>query len=134
MPLASSFRSPLFCCTSLLKAKFYDQPVIHVGSAFYIFGGYADDSDTDVIARLDARTYVWTQSGTMNNARSDHNVIYVDSAFLVIGGTGKLSTEKCQLSGNTMSCSTQEPTLDNYTAWPELILVEDDYCQELPSQ
>ena len=117
-----------------LKAKLYYQPAIHVDAAFYIFGGYADDSKSNVIARLDATTYVWTQSGTINHARRLHNVIYVESAFLVIGGSGQLPTEKCELLGDTMSCSTQEPTLDNYTAWPELILVEDDYCQELPSQ
>ena len=104
------------------------QPVIHVNFGFYIFGGYANDTDTKTIARLDAKTYAWSLSGTINNARRYHNVIYVDSSFLVIGGSGKLKTEKCQLlsSVDRVICTTQEPTLDNYTMWPELILVEDD--------
>ena len=120
-----------------MKGKLSAQPVIHVDSAFYIFGGYIRDStpNTNVIARLDSRTYVWTQSGMINNARRHHNVVYVDSAFLVIGGyNDQFPTEKCQLSGDTMTCSTQNPTLDNYFQWPELILVEDDYCKELTSQ
>ena len=90
----------------------------------------------NMVAKLDAKTYIWTQSGTVNYPRYYPNVISVNSVFLVIGGNQatKLATEKCQLSDGTMSCSTQAPILENYYAWPELILIEDDFCQEIPSQ
>ena len=64
--------------------------------------------------------------------RSECRGVFAGSAFLVIGGHGTHQTEKCQLTSGTMSCSTQEPTLDYHYKWPELILVEDDFCHKLP--
>lgn len=126
--------------TGLFEGYIYAQPVIHVDSAFYVFGGKTGSMTyTNVIGRLDAVRFVWSQAGTMKRSRGDHNVIHVDRAFLVIGGydergEGNYATEKCQLNSNgtTMSCSIQEPTLDYHYKWPELILVEDDFCKELP--
>ena len=98
-----------------------------------MFGGQADNL-TNTIARLDGHNYNWDQIGMMNILRKAHNVIFLDSFFLVAGGAGNVMSEKCQLLKGKMFCSEQTPMLDNYYACPELFLIESDYCQQLPCQ
>ena len=85
-----------------------------------------------MIARLDARSYEWSQVGSLNTARDLHNVIVINGHFLVVGGQGNLKTEKCYMASGSMSYSEQSPTLVDYYLWPELFAVGSSYCQELP--
>ena len=116
---------------SQYKGYIYRQPVVYTESAFFLFGGYGS-STLSVIARLDARSYEWSQVGSLNSGRYYHNVIVINGHFLVIGGDGEFKTEKCLMASGSMSCSEQSPTLDNFNRWPELFAVESSYCQEFP--
>ena len=123
------------------------QAVVYTDSAFFHFGGFVKSVSSSVVARLDARTYEWSQVGSLNTGRSYLNAILLNNYFLVIGGETtvevegdpgnyttlfNLKTEKCHMSSGSMICSEQSPTLDNYRLWPELIAVEDSYCRALP--
>ena len=63
----------------------------------------------------------------MKLARSGHAVIFDGSQFLVVGGGGDIKTENCALIGDTVTCTEQQFGLDDYSDYPELMLVEDDF-------
>ena len=109
-------------------------PIVYVDGYFYVIGGYIDDKQYDkTIARLDASSMTWSKSGDLVNGRRGHNAIYDGSSLIVVGGdTGLLQTEKCVISNGQVSCTSQNPTLENYTLYPELFLVPVDYCKTLP--
>ena len=48
--------------------------------------------------------------------------------FLVMGGAGVYETERCNYVKGEMICTQQEPLLDYYSYYPELLAVPDDYC------
>ena len=60
-------------------------------------------------------------------ARSGHGVIQVDNEFIVVGGSrdggGNVLTESCILNQQSMICTTREPQLSKFTAYPELMLI-----------
>ena len=82
-------------------------------------------------------TTTWTQVGSLNSARRSHATIFDGSSFLVIGGyatdnePNSFRTEKCILLEGNMTCTEQEPTLDNYHHFPELVLVNDDFGKNI---
>ena len=80
------------------------------------------------IVRLDAISKDWSNAGNLNAARHGHGVIFVDSAFLVVGGGhNSFMTEKCTLADNVMTCTEQAPELDDYGFYPELAYVSEDF-------
>ena len=64
--------------------------------------------------------------------RDEHGAIFDGTYFLVAGGwsySNRFKTEKCSLSGSTMTCQEQQPELLRYERYPELFLVPDDFCR-----
>ena len=95
-----------------LFSNLSQQPVIYIQSVFYIFGGHwYDNKARKEIARLDARTYEWTDVGELIYSRENHSVIFIENSFLIIGGLDNIQTEKCYMSSGTMSCSKQTLTI-----------------------
>ena len=83
----------------------------------------------DVIARLDGETFKWSLLGKLNTKRSDHGIIQVRNDFLVVGGAGKLMTERCTfISTKTMSCKNQKPELTDFKNRPSLFIVDIKFC------
>ena len=112
--------------------------MIHVEGAFYIIGGYtSSESNNKMIARLDSISYEWSKAGDLISGRRGHNAIFDGSDIIVIGGyvgSGvSLKTEKCSIAEGKITCIEQEPSLLNYHEYPELFLVEEDFCTEMPS-
>ena len=72
--------------------------------------------------------------GNLNIARSGHSVIYVENEFIVAGGINSFGpqdkglksvpTESCKLNGqSSMTCTTREPVLTQFTAYPGMIVL-----------
>ena len=106
----------------------YAAAIVFARGNFFIFGGYADDHPTDVVAKLDQDTKQWDEAGRINNARFAHGAIVTEDQFLIIGGSREEVTERCYLVDDELNCTLQEPTLTEYRHWPELFLIDDDYC------
>ena len=67
--------------------------------------------------------------GKLVQARRAHNTIVVDDKFLTVGGWEGSVTELCQFNENEeIECSKQDPNLANWTRYPELFLVEENFC------
>ena len=100
-------------------------PVIWFNEKFIFFGREA------VIASFDLRTREWSQIGsTTNKARNHHNAIQLpDDSFLVFGGTGQFVTKRCTWNDDQLECTAQTPSVKDYTAWPEMFYVTEDFCQ-----
>ena len=116
----------------------FNAPVVYADGAFYIIGG---NPSLKAIGRLDSITMVWSKAGDLVNGRYGHNAIFDGSSIIVVGGgyvnsnnhsDHKLKTEKCELSGGKVTCHEQNPLLDNYTKYPELFLVQAEFCKNLP--
>ena len=80
------------------------------------------------IGRLDSNNN-WSLAGNLNTARNGHGAIYLDGSIMIIGGSRTKQSEKCDLNQGTVSCTSQEPSLNYYYSYPELYLVSNDYCQ-----
>ena len=60
--------------------------------------------------------------------RDEHGAIFDGTYFLVAGGwsySNRFKTEKCSLSGSTMTYQEQQPELLRYELYPELFLVKE---------
>ena len=83
--------------------------------------------DQSTIARFDPIENSWTRLGKLEVSRSGHGVIQVDNEFIVVGGLrwGKEDepAESCKLNGLSMTCTTREPKLSNFSSYPELMLM-----------
>ena len=90
---------------------------------------YGDDSKT--IGRFDATRRVWSNSGELIKKRSGNNAIYDGSSLIVIGGNGRYKTERCEISNGKVTCTAQTPELNNYVYYPELFLVQVNFCKTL---
>ena len=106
-------------------------PIVFIDGYFFVIGGYTDATYYDkTIGRLDATTMRWSKSGNLVNGRYGHNAIYDGSSLIVVGGRdGSLKTEKCTISNDQVSCTAQNPSLENYYYYPELFLVPFDFCK-----
>ena len=82
------------------------------------------NQDLDIIARLDGVSFEWSQLGTLYGARKSHNAIKVDGSIFIIGGKGRQYTEKC----TDYVCTRQDPDLEDFGLWPELLQVSIDFC------
>ena len=102
--------------------------MLYLEGGFIVFGG-AESPTKSVITRLDLSTTSWTKLGDLKVGRVHHNVIYDGEVFIVVGGpTDSIKTEKCTLSGSTMTCSEQSPALTGYHKYPALVMVPEDFC------
>ena len=100
--------------------------------AFYLFGGFTSStSSTQTIARLDAETRTWSKAGSLKNRRNGHGAIFDGEKFMILGGYkkygGAMKNEVCTLSGTSMTCEEASKSLDNYSYYPELFLVAQDF-------
>ena len=112
-------------------------PIIHVDGAFYVIGGRTGhEIYSKTIARLDSISYEWSKPGDLIKGRRGHNAIFDGSDIIIVGGYDgrySLTTEKCTISGDKVTCVEQDPALQDYSYYPELFLVEEGYCKELSS-
>ena len=107
-------------------------PIVHVGDSFYLFGGDSiATANEKTIGRLDIKTRKWTNAGSLVTGRCGHNAIYDGQYVLIVGGNGDFKTEKCTISKDQVTCSSQAPELNFYYNYPELFLVPKDYCKQL---
>ena len=93
-------------------------------------------SYSKTIAKLDSISYEWTKAGDLIVGRRAHNVIFDGSNIIVVGGHiggDSVKTEKCTIAEGKVTCVEQDPSLFDYSYYPELFLVEEGYCEELPS-
>ena len=75
------------------------------------------------IARFDPIQNSWAKLGNLEVARIGHGAIQFGNEFIVIGGNGNYPTESCKFNGQSMTCTTREPTLSNFYLYPELMLI-----------
>ena len=74
-------------------------------------------------------TQSWSQAGSLNAGRFGHAGVEIGSSFVIVGGSATHPTEKCVVNAyNEVQCSTQEPTLTKYYAYPEVFYVPFDFC------
>ena len=110
-------------------------PIVFVDGAFYVIGG-ATGSYSKTIARLDSISHEWSKAGDLIQGRCGHNAIFDGSDIIVVGGEvgiGSVKTEKCTIAEGKVTCVEQDPSLLDYSFYPELFLVEEGYCKEWPS-
>ena len=106
--------------------------VVHFEQAFIYFGGHswANRYGESIIAKFDSTTRQWSKIGNLVTGRAKHGAIFDGSNFIVIGGgSGRMKTEKCTLFDSTMTCQSQQNELTDYFDYPELFLVEDEFCR-----
>ena len=139
--LYSSFKN--FTKPTKANKYFGLAPVIYLYDAFYVIGGRTEiGSKTgylDSIGRMEPVIGMWSLVGNLQQARYCHNAIYDGQYLMVFGGERfgdqeEFLTERCTLeleSGNrtTVNCFSQQPVLENYGRYPELVLVEDNFCK-----
>ena len=97
-------------------------------SSFYIFGGEDEQETLNAIASFDTVTKKWKKLGELKHGRYAHGVIIQAGEFVVVGGTGSISTERCILNGESIKCTTVDPELENYNFYPEMMSVPENYC------
>ena len=102
--------------------------LVYHGGALFLFGGSIDDVDSTIIARLDEKSSKWSRAGTMNDNRRGHRAFHDGFTFLVVGGRSDRTTERCDYSGGEFHCKDIGPSLYSYAYYPEVFLVEYDFC------
>ena len=113
-------------------------PIIHVYGAFYVIGGQkGNDAYSKTISKLDPISYEWSEAGDLVVGRSGHNVIFDGSDIIIVGGYAgngvSLKAEQCTIAEGKVTCVEQDPSLVDYSYYPELFLVEEGYCKEMLS-
>ena len=129
------------------KANEYlsNAPILYVYDAFYVIGGRTKVGDApgviDEIGRIDPKVGLWSLVGNLQQARKSHNVIFDGQYLVVVGGEpaedsdeAQFLTERCSFSPEAgsetiLDCFGQPPLLEGYHTYPELYLVEEDFCQ-----
>ena len=96
-----------------------------------MFGGKVDWDQREIIASLSTETKQWKKVGKLNQSRSGHSVILHQGAFVNVGGYPNWlhGTERCELDGDSVICTTVDPYLAEYKFWPEMMIVPSDYCE-----
>ena len=119
----------------------YFAPIVFVDDSFFVIGGVSYEitsdnvyrSESNIIGRLNAQTRKWSRAGQLVSARYGHGAIFDGSSLVVVGGCcGTLKTEICQISSGEVSCREQTPSLTSYSYYPELYLVNKDFCKTRP--
>ena len=88
---------------------------------------YSDERQS-TIARFDPIENSWKKLGILKEKRHAHGVIQIDNEFIVVGGIVSpgdrfKDTESCKLNGQSMTCTTREPSLSDFENYPELMLI-----------
>ena len=87
------------------------------------------------IGKLDANSR-WSKAGDLTTARYGHGAIFDGDVLIVVGGyngiSDPLKTEKCEFDDEGITCTEQSPSLNGYRFYPELFLVESDFCKSFP--
>ena len=67
--------------------------------------------------------------GNLMTGRNGHAVALDGNEFLVVGGGGEMNTERCYFKFDQLICLEQTPKLKSFYLYPELFMVEEDYCK-----
>ena len=105
--------------------------IFHEGG-FFVFGGeHSDPSDSPAVRRFDEEKREWSTVGELRKHRQGHGVIYDGESFIVAGGNSS-SIENCIWKHEEfeMVCNELNQTLQDYTLYPELAIVHDDFENE----
>ena len=95
-----------------------------------MYGGWVDDDESNVIGRLNPATMTWTKAGSLNNARRGHGAIFNGDVVIVAGGFEDKKTEACTIvDDGSVTCIEQDPNLYDYCIYPEMFLVDDEFCK-----
>ena len=92
---------------------------------------FKDNGYTNKIGRLSQITKKWAILGELQNARMEHSAVFYNNHFLVTGGYAdgvSLSTERCILANDQVTCQSQTPSLYNYY-YLETFIVPFNFCQ-----
>ena len=95
-------------------------------NSFLMFGGY-NGGNLNGIAKFDMKNLSWSKIGHLYQARHAHSVIGIGDQFLILGGIGTNTAEKCRFWRGNMTCSPQQPNLSNYRYSVGLFLVPDNF-------
>ena len=101
---------------------------------FYIFGGQNRHSKflSDIV-KYDPKLREWSKSGQLTVGRTQPSVAISGSTIIVVGGSTDhyasqgLPIETCHLYGEQFQCESQVSYLPNYSSYPLLFAVADDY-------
>ena len=61
---------------------FYSAPTLYLHGSYVFFGG----RNTDIIAKLDGKSYKWSKLGKLKTTRPNSGVILVGDTVFVVGG------------------------------------------------
>ena len=64
------------------STDFYAAPTLYLQGNYVFFGGL----NTDIIAKLDGKSYKWTKLGKLNTIRANFGAILVGDTVFVVGG------------------------------------------------
>ena len=106
--------------------------IIAIDDSFFVFGGWSiDETDRQTIGRLSLTTHEWSRAGDMVQGRSGHSVIHDGTRVIIVGGSGSKRVETCSLKSNgQMACEAAAQMLEYYAYYPELFLVNDEFCKD----
>ena len=104
-------------------------PVLFHFDMFYVFGGDSNVGKSKMIGRLDPSTTKWSKAGDMIKARHAHGVLFNGDVFIIAGGSSNPVTEHCFIDrAGLITCFEQTPTLEQFSYYPEMYIVDSDYC------
>ena len=100
-------------------------------------GGRSDKHAFETtIAKLDANSREWSRVGDLSSGRRGHAAIFDGTYLIVVGGEADDSeaqsqpaTEVCSIASDGVTCVEQSPSLHGYETYPELFLVQHDFCK-----
>ena len=111
-----------------LGTSFRNAPMVVVNNVFYTFGGINETGKiAEILALVSGST--WVNMGMLNSSRNAHNALWTGSQFMVVGGGGDTAIELCDLINGKISCVDKQPIFSQYRRYPEMFLVDADFCQ-----
>ena len=106
--------------------RLYDYATVSTNQGTFIIGGY-DGQAVSTMACFNGNE--WSLIGNLNSPRYAHSaIINGDNVFIVGGHPADLPTEIWSLKENELYLHLTKPSLNNYAYYPELLLVDPDYC------
>ena len=114
--------------------------IVLFSSKFLVFGGLYPDVKstgfytTNVIALFNPDLNKWTKIGNLQYSRHAFGLIEIENKYLIIGGQGRMHTETCEVTGETIKCDSREPIVNNFRYYPAMMLVSDEsinQCKKL---
>ena len=107
---------------------------MHYEGSFIYFGGwhFARPESASLIAKFDSTTRQWSRIGKLRQSRDGHGAIFDGANFIIVGGfLDEFYTESCTLNADNseITCSRRKPILDDYSDYPELFIVPENFCK-----